>query len=252
MCPYIQITLPSYGVLAFIGGVVALLFIYFRIERFQIAFTQLLRIAALCVVGCVIGSKLMYALTQIPWLAAHFSLENLLLLIPNSGYVFYGGLLGVILVIGLYTRKDQDLCTRVYHLVTPAFPLFHGFGRIGCFMAGCCYGIPLSAPVTIFGMLTLERVPVQIFEAAFEFILFVVLLVLEKKRPQADTLKAYLLSYAAFRFAIEFFRGDVVRGIFLGLSTAQWVSLAIVVYYLLRRVRKQKATPEAAVNATNN
>lgn len=86
----------------------------------------------------------------------------------------------------------------------------------------------------------LERVPVQIFEAAFEFVLFAVLLVLEKKRPHVDTLKTYLLSYAAFRFAIEFFRGDVVGGIFLGLSTAQWVSLSIAVYYLLRRVRKQR------------
>ena len=73
-----------------------------------------------------------------------------------------------------------------------------------CNMAGCCYGVTLSAPVTIFGMLTLERIPVQIFEAAFEFVLFAALLALEKKRPQADTLKAYLLSYAAFRFAIEF------------------------------------------------
>lgn len=75
---------------------------------------------------------------------------------------------------------------------------------------------------------------------------------LEKKRPQADTLKAYSLSYTAFRFAIEFFRGDVVHGIFHGLSTAQWVSLGIAVYYLSRQVRKQKAVPEAAVNATNN
>ena len=60
------------------------------------------------------------------------------------------------------------------------------------------------------------------------------------------------LSYTAFRFAIEFFRGDVVRGIFLGLSTAQWVSLGIAVYYLSRRVRKQKAVPEIAANAIDS
>lgn len=176
-----------------------------------------------------------------------FSLENLVLFIPSSGYVFYGGLLGVILAISLYTRKDRDLRTRIYHMVTPAFPLFHGFGRIGCFMAGCCYGIPLPAPITFFGMFTLDRLPVQIFEAVFEFVLFAVLLVVEKRRPQTDILKVYLLAYAVFRFAIEFFRGDVVRGIFLGLSTAQWVSLGIAVYYLLQpfKTRKTMAIADA-------
>ena len=64
MCPYIQITLPSYGVLAFIGAFAALLFLYFRLDRFDIAFTQFLKLVALCAVGCVLGSKLMYALTQ--------------------------------------------------------------------------------------------------------------------------------------------------------------------------------------------
>ena len=113
MCPYIQIILPSYGVLAFVGGFAALLFTYLRLDRFQIAFTQLLKIVVVCIIGCVLGSKLMYALTQIPWLVENFSLENLVLFIPSSGYVFYGGLLGVILAISLYTRKDRDLRTRI-------------------------------------------------------------------------------------------------------------------------------------------
>ena len=118
-------------------------------------------------------------------------------------------------------------------------------------MAGCCYGIPLPAPITFFGMFTLDRLPVQIFEAVFEFVLFAVLLVVEKRRAQTDILKVYLLAYAVFRFAIEFFRGDVVRGIFLGLSTAQWVSLGITVYYLLQHFKTRKtmaiadATPMA-------
>lgn len=107
MCPYIQITLPSYGVLAFIGAFAALLFLYFRLDRFDIAFTQFLKLVALCAVGCVLGSKLMYALTQIPWLIENFSAKNLLMLIPNSGYVFYGGLLGMILAIYLYAKKAR-------------------------------------------------------------------------------------------------------------------------------------------------
>lgn len=75
MCPYIQIILPSYGVLAFVGGFAALLFTYLRLDRFQIAFTQLLKIVVVCIIGCVLGSKLMYALTQIPWLVENFHLK---------------------------------------------------------------------------------------------------------------------------------------------------------------------------------
>ena len=237
MCPYIQITLPSYGVLAFIGAFAALVFLYFRLERFAITFTQFLKLLVLCAVGCILGSKLMYAMTQVPWLVEKFSVENLLLWIPNSGYVFYGGLLGVLLAIRLYARGDTDLRKRMYSMAVPAFPLFHGFGRIGCFMAGCCYGVELAEPVELFGVLTLDRLPVQLIEACFEFLLFAAILVWEKKRPHADTLQIYLVAYALFRFGIEFFRGDAIRGIFLGLSTAQWVSLAILAYYLLRRFR---------------
>lgn len=237
MCPYIQITLPSYGVLAFIGAFAALLFLYFRLDRFDIAFTQFLKLVALCAVGCVLGSKLMYALTQVPWLIENFSAKNLLMLIPNSGYVFYGGLLGVILAIYLYAKKDPDLRGRIYRMVVPAFPLFHGFGRIGCFMAGCCYGVKLATPAELFGIFTLDRLPVQLIEAGFEFLLFAVLLFCEKKQSKTDTLQIYLVTYAIFRFCIEFLRGDAIRGFFLGFSTAQWVSLAIVIYYVYRHFK---------------
>ena len=179
----------------------------------------------------------MYALTQVPWLIGNFSAKNLLMLIPNSGYVFYGGLLGVILAIYLYAKNDSDLRGRIYRMVVPAFPLFHGFGRIGCFMAGCCYGVKLATPAELLGIFTLDKLPVQLIEAGFEFLLFAALLFCEKEQPKTDTLQIYLVTYAIFRFCIEFLRGDAIRGIFLGFSTAQWVSLAIVIYYVYRHFK---------------
>ena len=122
-------------------------------------------------------------------------------------------------------------------MVVPAFPLFHGFGRIGCFMAGCCYGVKLATPAELFGIFTLDRLPVQLIEAGFEFLLFAVLLFCEKKQAKTDTLQIYLITYAIFRFCIEFFRGDAIRGIFLGFSTAQWVSLAIITCYVYRHFK---------------
>ena len=91
MYPYIHITLPSYGVLAFVGGFFAMVFLFFRLEKYNVEFVEFLKMFIISVIGGVIGSKLLFAITQIPWLIEHFSLQNLILLIPQSGYVYYGG-----------------------------------------------------------------------------------------------------------------------------------------------------------------
>lgn len=234
MCPYIYITLPSYGVMAFVGGFVVLLVVYLRLENFAIAFDVFLKLFAAGGIGGWLGSKLLFAVTQIPKLLTDFSFENLLLLIPQSGYVFYGGLFGLLGILAVCTSKDRELRKRIWQMIAPAIPLFHGFGRIGCMMAGCCYGRRLQKTILLFGIFEINRVPVQIMEAAYEFFLFAVILVTEKYKS-IDGLKLYLSAYAVFRFGIEFFRGDAIRGIFWGLSTAQWISVFILIYYVGKR-----------------
>ncbi len=234
MCPYIYITLPSYGVMAFVGGFAVLMVIYLRIERFQVPFETFLKLFFASGIGGFLGSKVLFAITQIPKLITDFSFENMLLLIPQSGFVFYGGLFGVLCTIKICTRGNGVMREQIYRMMAPAIPLFHGFGRIGCMMAGCCYGKRLKSAVLVFGVFELERIPVQIIEAVYEFFLCAVILMAEKYE-KVDGLKLYLIAYGIFRFIIEFFRGDPVRGIFFGLSTAQWISLFILGYYLRKR-----------------
>ncbi|MCD8013840.1 MAG: prolipoprotein diacylglyceryl transferase [Lachnospiraceae bacterium] len=240
MYPYIYIVLPSYSVMAFIGGFSAIIFLYLRLGKYEILFSEFIKILALCVIGCYAGSKLLFAITQISWLISNFSIVNLLLLIPTSGFVFYGGLFGAITVLVLYTKNDLKLRKRLFHLATPAFPLFHGFGRIGCFLAGCCYGKELTQTITLFGIFSIDRIPVQLIESAFEFFLFSVLLFADHKNNVDDLLRVYLISYAVFRFFIEFLRGDELRGFLFGISTSQWISIAIIVYYFTRMLLRSK------------
>lgn len=122
-------------------------------------------------------------------------------------------------------------------MAVPAIPLFHCFGRIGCFLAGCCYGKVLSSPVVFAGILEFRRIPVQLFEALFEIVLFAVLLLVGRKKMGSHLLGVYLTTYAVFRFINEFFRGDEVRGSYFGCSTAQWISMGILLYYVLKAVR---------------
>lgn len=230
MYPYIHIILPSYMVMALIGGFFAVCFIFSRIDKYEILFTDFIKMFLLCMIGGVVGSKVLFAITQIPWLIKHFSIENMILLIPQSGFVFYGGLFGVIFTLMFLTRNDADMRKKVFEISVPAMPLFHAFGRIGCFLAGCCYGKKLSTPIVI-GTIEFARIPVQIIESMAEFILFIVLFILSKKNRDIDLLRIYLVIYAVIRFADEFLRGDKIRGIYGGVSTAQWISLIILFVY---------------------
>lgn len=237
MYPYIHIILPSYTLMAFLGGFCTLVYVFFRLERFQVEFTSFIAMFIFSMIGGAAGSRLLFVVTQLGWLMDHFSVRNLFLLIFQSGFVFYGGLFGVIASLYLYTYKNAGLRKRVFRMMAPAIPLFHAFGRIGCFLAGCCYGRKLADPVYFMGI-RLERIPVQLVESGFEMILFICLEIVDRRKENCDLLGIYLISYALFRFLDEFMRGDAVRGIYLGISSAQWISLLILTCYIVKAVRK--------------
>jgi phosphatidylglycerol:prolipoprotein diacylglycerol transferase len=149
-----------------------------------------------------------------------------------GGSVFYGGLIGGIAVAFFYIRKRDNLRYLV-DIAAPAIPLFHFFGRIGCFLGGCCFGVESSFGFTItHGLIDeangVNRFPVQLLEALFNGILFFVLAKMRKTGRFKDRLLyVYLLMYSTGRFFIEFLRGDDYRGKWLFLSTSQIISLLI-------------------------
>lgn len=239
MYPYIHIVIPSYTAMALVGGTIAIGFMYVRLEKFGIPFSTFIFMLFWCMIGGITGSKVLFAATQIPWLIDNLTLENIIWFIPGSGFVYYGGLFGVVATIYILTRREHDLQNRIFQLSVPAIPLFHSFGRIGCFMAGCCYGKEMKEPFSL-GIFEFTRIPVQFLESIAEILLFVLLLIAERKKQGADLLGIYLLAYAVLRFADEFLRGDGIRGIYFGISTAQWISLAIIAYYTARFLKHRK------------
>ena len=243
MYPYIHIILPSYTLMAFLGGFCALVYVFFKLERFRVEFTSFIAMFIFSMIGGVAGSRLLFVIAQLGWLMNHFSVSKLFLLIFQSGFVFYGGLFGVISSLYLYTYKNAGLRKRVYRMIAPAIPFFHAFGRIGCFLAGFCYGRELADPIYFMGI-RLERIPVQLAESGFEMVLFIYLEIVDRKKENCDLLGIYLVSYALFRFLDEFMRGDAIRGIYLGISSAQWISVLILICYIVKAVRKNPAVPE--------
>ena len=238
MYPTIHIDLPTYAVLAVLGGLVVALFVYFRIDKFELEFIDFIKMFALSIILGFLGSRAIYILSRLPWLIDNFSVQNIIYLVVGGGLVFYGGLLGVLLGIFVYCTKHKISCKLVYNMIAPAIPLFHAFGRVGCFMSGCCYGLKLKTPLVMFGVIQFDRRPTQLIEVIIEILLFVIIIVLQKKYAGKDFLKIYMISYAIFRFLIEFLRGDDIRGFFFGISTSQVISITILIYYIIASKNK--------------
>lgn len=163
---------------------------------------------------------------------------------------FIGGGLGFIAIyfgVGKFYFKGKKKGIHIKEfnkilLIAPCcITIAHAFGRIGCLMAGCCYGKIAKDGFRIYNH-GAYRVPVQLYEAIFLFGLFAVLSVLYFKRWNI-TMHVYLIAYAIWRFIIEIYRTDSRGAVILGLQPSQWQSVAFIlggvalfVFYILRKI----------------
>jgi len=141
----------------------------------------------------------------------------------------------------------------VADLIAPGIALGHVVGRFGCLLAGCCYGRPTSVPwaITFTNPAAATNVgtplntplhPTQLYDAGAELLIMGVLLLTEKRgRPfPGRTFWLYMLLYAISRYIVEIYRGDE-RGMILGVSTSQFVSILIVPLSIIMLLRLRRA-----------
>ena len=151
--------------------------------------------------------------------------------LKNGGLVFYGGLVGGI-IGSIFALRWQHLdASKVEQCLIPVLPLGHAIGRVGCLFAGCCHGFEYTGPLAVNNLLVSTGktyFPIQAVEALLNLGIFIFFLwYTRKKRPPYHILCAYLLFYSILRFILEFYRGDLIRGSFLILSTSQWISIVV-------------------------
>lgn len=248
MVPYFQITIPSYAALATIGLIVAVLYLYANINQVELSFREFLIYLVTGMIFLFIGSRIIFVISSIPDMKP-VTVEKIADKLFNGGIVFYGGLLGLIVGVNVTSKLLKKNTRTIFNYFAVSFPLFHAFARIGCLLAGCCYGKESSWGV-VMASDNVVRLPIQLFEAICNIIIFVTLLILKKRRDSINILKVYLCLYAVCRFILEFFRGDVVRGLWMfGLSTSQLISIGIFAYYMVQTVFEiRKGTVEGKVD----
>jgi phosphatidylglycerol:prolipoprotein diacylglycerol transferase len=166
-----------------------------------------------------------------------------------GGLAYYGGFLGASLAAWYLLRADRFPFWKAADMAGLVVPVGLGFGRMGCLLAGCCFGSPTHSHLGLIfppnspasesefkaGLLhsmaepSLSIHPTQIYEsgAAFAIAALLILYVHGRKRYDGQVFLAFVVLYAAVRFGLEFLRRDD-RGELLGLSTSQLIGVLLI------------------------
>ncbi|MEE0859071.1 MAG: prolipoprotein diacylglyceryl transferase [Acutalibacteraceae bacterium] len=247
------VELPYYGIMTGLGILACFLLLKFtakqrkNIEPIEYVCIGLSGgvcafIMAHLVYGVAQFDKLCYIITHPDRLFESVNMFLIYIFDVFGGMVFYGGLIGACLGGFIYMKRARLDVKEYADTIAPCIPLFHAFGRIGCFLAGCCYGMESKVGFTYhYSMVESAngvcRFPIQLVESAENFILCAILVIILykcKNIKHGILIWIYGLTYPVIRFINEFFRGDVdERGYFGVLSTSQWISIIIFVLSLI-------------------
>lgn len=267
MFPYIELSngrVGTYMLCALVGIFAAGIYVCRTAKKRGYDDNDFIVLMLISAIGILIGGHLLYGITNIKgiclllsdWSRYVKTFDDFINCISLlfGGSVFYGGLIGGMTAGFIYAKVKKFDLKAVSDICAPMVPLFHTFGRIGCFFGGCCYGIESEFGYTIHGndlipmVNDVNRFPIQLMEAFLNFLLFLLLdYLLRKSKVKGGLFALYLVIYAAIRFFDEFLRGDSYRGFLFGLSTSQIISIVLFVCggaYLINRAIKIKKSKQ--------
>ena len=240
-----DITLPTYGALMALAVMAALLLAMALAKRMGVDRDRIWTLGLLAVFSTIVGSKLFDLFSN--W-SSFIASPRLLLSLPAMQLqgVDYAGILLALLVCVIYLAYARLPLLRTLDVVAPALALGQGIASVGCLMAGCGYGQPISGAGNHWGILFnshfAERTtgvplgiplyPTQIYESAAGLLICAVLLfLLARPHKDGDVAGTWLFLFGLARFFLEFYRGDPGRGTFFGdaLTGVQLVAITMVV-----------------------
>lgn len=242
------LTVHGYGLMIGIGIIAAYFVGEYRAKKYGLDSEQIFGLTIWSVIGGMAGAKLLYYLTEIKDIIADPSL----LLDIGGGFVVYGGIITGILTAIIYCRIKKLEFLKYLDICIPSVALAQGFGRIGCFLAGCCYGRETGSPLgvvfdeSLYAPNGVSLIPTQTISSALDFLHFIILVIFASRFKKADgqVVALYLTLYSIGRFAIEFFRGDIERGSVGILSTSQFISIfaciAGIIMFVMAGMRAKK------------
>ena len=243
--------ISTYFLCAVIGFIVCYLLLSSLLLKKYI-FRKYIGAYLLSCIGMLLGAKLFGFISRLLSVYHCAGVWKFAYCLKNSGIVYLGGLLGYLIMLKILCIFKNRNWNEISNITTVTIPLFHSFGRIGCFLGGCCYGIKSNSHIAFPYRIVLKdgqwtpRIPIQLMESFFEFILFLVFYFWYRKKSDKQKyddnqmLDFYLLLYSMWRFIIEFWRGDSERGKFGCFSFSQIISVFIFVFASINILKKRR------------
>ena len=243
-----NLTIRWYGVMAACGFLIASWLLDSNRDYAKLSKDQCGTMLIIALVAGILGARIFYV---VQFFDQYRNDLIRIFFIHEGGLVFYGGFILAFLSIIVYTRKNHLDPIRVLDIFAPAMAAAHGFGRIGCFLNGCCFGRAtdsfwgVTAPEGTLLFLQTKGLPVhpvQLLEAGENFLLCILYCWLLKKGKRGTVVSAYLIIYGILRCINETLRGDNV--LYWNLTPAQWIGILLIpvgaglLYYFIRHEKR--------------
>ena len=228
-----SMTLYTYGLFLALGFLAAVWFSKRNAAFFGIRSEDISDLFFVILVSAILGARALYVFVN---LDAYLSAPLDIFKIWNGGLVFFGGFIAATISALVFLKKRGLPILRLGDILAPGIALGHAIGRFGCFFAGCCYGKACDLPIAVtfnhphsLAPLNVALHPTQLYMVASNFVLFFILMVLQRhKRFNGMVFLSYVMIYSFFRAVIEFFRGDFRGDFFFDfISLSQGIGLVV-------------------------
>jgi len=255
------LTIYSYGVLLATAYLLGLWLAARRATAAGLDGAKVLDLGIWVIIAALVGAKALLFVVDFEHFTSSWEGFTTLL---RSGGVFYGGLIAAIVVCIYQLRKHRLPLWQSGDLFAPGIALGYMVGRLGCLLAGCCFGRPAdvawaitftdpAAAMNVGTPLGVPLHPTQVYESIAGLLILVALLAIERwgRTFPGRTFWSFVLLYAVSRFIIEFYRGDDRGMVFDALSTSQFISvvlapLSLVMLWSLGRRSDERASQSAS------
>lgn len=251
------VQIKAYGTMLVLAFTAGSLYVIRWGDRKVLSAAEVLDVALYCLVGCIIGARLIFAALDWDLYAAN---PASLLKFWEGGLSFHGGVLGAVVACYLFCRRRRKSFLAVADELAPGLALGYAFARVGCFLNGCCHGHASSLPWAMdfpHGELPGVLVhPTQIYAIIMTLTVFAILVRLRGRLPRPGHLwAAYLALYSVGRFLLEYTRSGATGKILVqmgGLTVGQVASLIIIVVMVVIMAATWKTPPVATSPRTSD
>lgn len=242
------LTVYSYGAMLALAFLLAIVTAVFRAQKLKIDSQVIFDLGIVVILSGVLGARLFFVLLNFSYYAKN---PAEIIRMDKGGLVVLGGVIASIIIVYIYCRVKRLDPFDIADIVAPSLSLGQAVGRLGCFLNGCCWGIPTGLPIGVcfpprdfmpaeYWGIPLH--PVQLYNTFGNLILFCFLSYIFKKRKvKGEVFAFYLILHPILRFGMEFLRGDNEKA-FAGLTVFQIMSIFLFIagVIMMAVIRKNK------------